>query len=166
MTQELSWGLLFKVRALTSGTCIESRGVGGKCAEGYCIYGDIYGGRLYSLSGENLLTQWSGQMAEDGSWATHHCKHLSWGRFYCEGCYGEHSDTREGLGRMTSLVTDPDAMGHTSSPISVCVLQAGCFPSLSPSFQRLIKLSLKITMDPSCRIFSNSSSFCPSPPPA
>lgn len=54
------------MRALTSGSCIESRGVGGKCAEGYCIYGDIYGGRPYSPSGETLLTQWSGQMGRTG----------------------------------------------------------------------------------------------------
>ena len=67
MTQEPRWGLLFKVRALTSGSCIESRGVGGKCAEGYHIYGDINRGRLHSLSGETLLTQWNGQMGEGGS---------------------------------------------------------------------------------------------------
>ena len=50
------------MRALTSGSCTESRGAGGKCAGRYRIYEDIYGGRLYSLSGETLLTKWSGQM--------------------------------------------------------------------------------------------------------
>ena len=34
--------------------------------QGYCIYGDIHGGRPYSLSGETLLTQWSGQMGRVG----------------------------------------------------------------------------------------------------
>ena len=50
------------MRASSAGSYIESRGVGSKCAEGYCIYGDIHGGRPYSLSGETLLTKWSGQM--------------------------------------------------------------------------------------------------------
>ena len=66
MTQGPWWGLWFKASVLTSCSCIESRGVGGKCAEGYCIYGGIYGGRLYSLSGETLLTQWSRQMGRVG----------------------------------------------------------------------------------------------------
>lgn len=75
MTQGPSWGLWLKVRALTSGTCIESRGVGGKCAEGYRIYGDVYGGRLYSLSGETPLTKWGrwGRVGPEQPVTAHSC---------------------------------------------------------------------------------------------
>ena len=156
-------GLWFKVRGLPSGSCTENRGVGSKCAEGYCIYwiytevDDIQSQeKPYWLS---EVGRWGG-----GSWATCHCKYLSWDCFHCEGCYGECSDTRECLGRMTSLVTDPDALGLKSSPISLPLFQAGCFPSLSLSFQVLIKLSWMITMITVTRIFSNSSQFLPLSP--
>ena len=42
----------------------------------------------------------------------------------------------EGLGRMTSLVTDPDSVGHNSSPISVPVFLGDLKPI--PKYDRVV----------------------------
>lgn len=52
----------------------------------------------------------------------HYYKHLPWGWLHCEGCGGELSKIREELEKLTSLVPDPDSMGHNSSTFSVHVL--------------------------------------------
>ena len=100
----------------------------------------------------------------------YHYKHLPWGWLHCEGCGGEHSKIREELEKLTSLVPDPDSMGHNSRTFSVHVLlgwpQARCSPSLGLSFRMMTKLDWMITMGPPTITFSNLSILClyPSPP--
>ena len=122
MTQGPWWGLWVYIEWDPSDCCIERRGIGGKRAEGDHRLGsppnalaeDIMQADIVVSQRELYqLNDW----VDFGGWywAMHHYKHLPWGWLHCEGCGGEHSKIREELEKLTSLVPDPDSMGHNSS---------------------------------------------------